>query len=97
MRTKKSCRSASADIRDSGSADWQHWLLKTINCAFAAMSARSVGFTGDCYLNGQTECFPLEDDTTIRLRHELFDEDAIVLKNMARCVSSWLPEKTGNR
>ena len=35
-----------------------------------------IGFTGDCYLNGQTECFPLEDDTTIRLRHELFDEDA---------------------
>ena len=53
-----------------------------------------IGFTGDCYLNGQTECFPLEDDTTIRLRHELFDEDAIVLKNMARCVSL-CSEKTG--
>ena len=53
-----------------------------------------IGFTGDCYLNSQTECFPLEDDTTIRLRHELFDEDAIVLKNMARCVSL-CSEKTG--
>ena len=53
-----------------------------------------IGFTGDCYLNGQTEFFPLEDSTTIRLRHELFDEDAIVLKNMARCVSL-CSEKTG--
>ena len=53
-----------------------------------------IGFTGDCYLNGQTECFPLEGGTTIRLRHELFDEDAIVLKNMARCVSL-CSEKTG--
>ena len=31
--------------------------------------------------------YPLENGTTIKLQHDLFDEDAIVLKNMARRVT----------
>ena len=46
-----------------------------------------VGFTEARFLNGHDTPYPLEDFTTIRLRHDLFDEDAIVLKNMARRVT----------
>lgn len=46
-----------------------------------------VGFTEACFLNGQDQPYPLGDGTTLCLRHDLFDEDAIVLKNMARCVT----------
>lgn len=54
-----------------------------------------VGFSPAVYLNGQDERYPLEDDVRIPLRHELFDEDAIVLKNMARevCLRSNLSGK----
>lgn len=38
-----------------------------------------VGFNEACFVTGQTEPFPLEDGRTILLRHELFDNDAIVL------------------
>lgn len=43
-----------------------------------------VGFTEQVYLNGHDEEYPLEDGIRIRLQHSLFDEDAIILKNMAR-------------
>ena len=43
-----------------------------------------VGFTPSVYLSGVDTAYPLEDDRRIRLRHDLFDEDAIVLKNMCR-------------
>ena len=46
-----------------------------------------VGFTETCFLNGHDTPYPLENGTTIRLRHDLFGEDAIVLKNMARRVT----------
>lgn len=46
-----------------------------------------IGFAETCYLNGCDTRYPLENGTTIRLRHDLFDNDAIVLKNMARCVT----------
>lgn len=46
-----------------------------------------VGFTEACFLNGHDTCYPLENGTTIRLRHDLFDNDANVLKNMARRVT----------
>lgn len=46
-----------------------------------------VGFTEACFLNGHDMPYPLENSTTLRLRHDLFDEDAIVLKNMARRVT----------
>lgn len=46
-----------------------------------------VGFTPEVYLSGQDERYPLMDDIRIDLRHELFDGDAIILKNMAREVT----------
>lgn len=46
-----------------------------------------VGFSPSVYLNGKEERFPLRDDRFIDLRHELFDEDAIILKNMAKEVT----------
>lgn len=46
-----------------------------------------VGFTPAVYLSGHDEAYPLREDRFIDLQHELFDEDAIVLKNMAREVT----------
>ena len=46
-----------------------------------------VGFTSAVYLSGHDEAYPLADGTRIELRHQLFDEDAIILKNMAREVT----------
>ena len=43
-----------------------------------------VGFTPAVYLSGTDTPYPLEDNRRIPLRHDLFDEDAIVLKNMCR-------------
>lgn len=46
-----------------------------------------VGFTPKVYLSGQDEPYPLENDRKIALRHDLFDEDAVILKNMGREVT----------
>ena len=46
-----------------------------------------VGFTPAVYLSGHDERYPLEESKRISLSHSLFDEDAIILKNMAREVS----------
>lgn len=54
-----------------------------------------VGFTPDVYLSGHDEAYPLEEDRYLRLRHGLFDEDAIILKNMCREVT--LKSKTGKK
>lgn len=54
-----------------------------------------VGFTPEVYLSGHDEAYPLEENKRIRLRHDLFDEDAIILKNMCREVT--LKSKTGRR
>lgn len=43
-----------------------------------------IGFTPAVYLSGTDERYPLEDDRIIRLKHALFEEDAIILKNMCR-------------
>lgn len=43
-----------------------------------------VGFTPAVYLSGHDEAYPLEEGKIIRLRHDLFDEDAVILKNMCR-------------
>lgn len=45
-----------------------------------------VGFTPDCFLNGHDEPYALKDDRRIDLRHDLFDDDAIVLKHADHCV-----------
>ncbi len=54
-----------------------------------------VGFSPSVFLNGQDEQYPLEDKKLLPLSHELFDDDAIILKNMAREVS--LKCKNGER
>ena len=46
-----------------------------------------VGFTERCYLSGEDRPYPLEDGIRIPLRHDLFDEDAVVLKHMDRTVT----------
>lgn len=46
-----------------------------------------VGFTPAVYLSGHDEAYPLEEGKRILLNHHLFDEDAIILKNMAREVT----------
>ncbi len=47
-----------------------------------------VGFTDDTILlNGQTQRFALENGRVLHLRHDLFDDDAIILQNMAREVA----------
>ena len=48
-----------------------------------------VGFTPAVYLSGHDEAYPLEEGKRIPLSHDLFDEDAIILKNMAREVKLW--------
>lgn len=48
---------------------------------------RRVGFTEACYLDGTDEPFVLADGQTLPLTHDLFDQDAIVLKNMAHTVT----------
>ena len=52
-----------------------------------ACSPVRVGFTQDCFVSGQDAPFPLEEGTLLPLRHALFDDDAIVLRDMARSVT----------
>lgn len=46
-----------------------------------------VGFTPSVYLSGHDTPYPLEEGKMLPLRHDLFDEDAVILKNMARKVT----------
>ncbi len=46
-----------------------------------------VGFTADCYRNGHDEAYELEDGVRIPLKHNLFDNDAVVLKNVDHTVT----------
>lgn len=46
-----------------------------------------VGFTPAVYLSGQDEAYPLKDGRYLPLHHALFDQDAVILKNMAREVT----------
>lgn len=46
-----------------------------------------VGFTPAVYLSGQDTPYPLQDGHTIPLRHDLFDDDAIILKHASRQVT----------
>lgn len=43
-----------------------------------------VGFTPTVYLSGHDEPYPLVEGKCLPLRHDMFDEDAVILKNMAR-------------
>lgn len=42
-----------------------------------------VGHTEACFLSGVDESFPLEDNSILKLAHNMFDDDAIVLKNIS--------------
>lgn len=46
-----------------------------------------IGFTEDCYLSGRDEAFPLEGGKRLPLYHEMFDQDAIVLRDTAERVT----------
>lgn len=46
-----------------------------------------VGFSPAVYMNGHDAIYPIREERFIDLRHDLFDEDAIILKNMAREVT----------
>lgn len=43
-----------------------------------------VSFSADCFVEGEDTKFTLEEGTMLPLRHEMFDDDAIVLRDMAR-------------
>lgn len=45
-----------------------------------------IGFTPSCFINGQDELFELKDGRRMDLHHDMFDQDAIVLKYSDRCV-----------
>jgi len=46
-----------------------------------------VGFNADCFVTHEDTPFELEEGTILNLRHDLFDDDAIVLRDMAREVT----------
>lgn len=54
-----------------------------------------VGHTKTCFLSGVNEEFPLEEGKKYRLHHGMFDEDAIVLQNVADKVT--LKSEKGRR
>ena len=54
----------------------------------------SVGFSEDCFVNGEDALFPLEDGCVLPMRHALFDDDALVLRDMARSVTLEAPGGT---
>ncbi len=47
---------------------------------------KRIGFTDDCYINGEKEDYTLVDDKIINLKHDLFNKDAIVLENTSKTV-----------
>ena len=53
----------------------------------AACQPDRVGFSKEVYLNGEDHLYPLMRNKYLPLRHDLFDEDAVILKNMAREVT----------
>jgi len=46
-----------------------------------------IGFTPAVYLSGHDDAYSLVESKYLPLKHELFDEDAVILKNMAREVT----------
>lgn len=52
---------------------------------------RRVGFTAACFLDGTTTAYPLEGGQLLPLRHDLFDDDAVVLQDVCRQVTLETP------
>lgn len=46
-----------------------------------------VGFTPDCFVSGEDEPLTLEDGCSLPLSHSLFDDDAVVLRDLCREVT----------
>lgn len=46
-----------------------------------------IGFSEDCFLNGNDKPFHLNEGQMLALSHSLFDNDAIVLKEMSKIVT----------
>lgn len=51
-----------------------------------------IGFTDELFLSGENLPYPLENGKTLRLSHDLFDNDAIILRNMAKSVTLGSPK-----
>lgn len=51
------------------------------------VDCREVILSPDCFVTDQTRPFPMEDGCSLPLRHEMFDNDAIVLTNMASSIT----------
>ena len=49
-----------------------------------ACSPQRVNFTPDCFIAGGSTPFDLQNGQEIPLRHDIFDDDAIILKDTAR-------------
>lgn len=54
-----------------------------------------IGMTPACFVDGTSKDFPLEDGRVLRLRHDLFDNDAIILDNVDKTVT--LKSEKGSR
>lgn len=52
-----------------------------------ALPCRRVEFDENCFVTGSAHPFPLENGTDLPLRHDLFDDDAIVLTGMTRQIT----------
>lgn len=59
-------------------------------------AAKRVGFSKDCFVTGQLSEFSLEQGVRLPLTHNVFDEDAIVLTDMAGGVTL-MSEKSNKR
>ncbi|MFI3208000.1 MAG: aldose 1-epimerase family protein [Eubacteriales bacterium] len=63
---------------------------------FSAVSnPKLIGLSDDCYVTGNDVPYALKDDNKILMQHNLFDRDAIVLKEMCKEVT--LKSDKGNR
>lgn len=58
-------------------------------------NVKRVGFSEDCFVTGALNAFSLEDGVRLPMSHDMFDDDAIVLENMASSVT--LKSKKDNK
>ena len=56
---------------------------------------KRVGFSEDCFVTGKLTDFPLEEGVRLPLTHDMFDDDAIVLTDVASSVT--LKSKTSEK
>lgn len=66
-----------------GIGDFEDYYLEFAEKA----DAKRVGFSETCFVTGEDEIFPLFDGVRLPLHHHLFDDDAIVLRDMCRKVT----------